>query len=139
MIEDLLAIARSKLQRVTAAEAPAAIEAGALLLDIRADFQRDLDGVVPGAVFIPRNVVEWRCDPASRWRDARVSDPRRRLIVMCHEGYQSSLVAATLQELGLPHATDLVGGFGAWQAAGLPVEPAWTERGAVEEAYAPRA
>jgi rhodanese-related sulfurtransferase len=69
-------------------------------------------------------VLEWRADPSSDWRDPVVSDPDRELIVMCNEGYQSSLVAATLQELGLEHATDLEGGFQAWRAAGLPVEPA---------------
>jgi rhodanese-related sulfurtransferase len=78
--------------------------------------------VVPGAAHVPRNALEWRCDPTSPHRDPRVSDPDRELIVMCDEGYQSSLAAATLQELGLPAATDLVGGFQAWREAGLPVE-----------------
>jgi rhodanese-related sulfurtransferase len=76
--------------------------------------------VVEGAVFIPRNVLEWRCDPSSQWREPAVSDPGRRVILMCDEGYQSSLAAATLQELGLPEATDLVGGYQAWRAASLP-------------------
>jgi rhodanese-related sulfurtransferase len=76
---------------------------------------------VPGAVFIPRNVLEWRCDPRSEHRDERVSDPGRPLIVMCNEGYQSSLAAATLRELGLERATDMEGGFQAWRASGLPV------------------
>ena len=78
--------------------------------------------MVPGAVCIPRNVLEWRCDPASSHRDERVSDPGRRLTVMCNEGYQSSLAAVALQELGHESATDLAGGFQAWRAAGLPVE-----------------
>jgi rhodanese-related sulfurtransferase len=72
-------------------------------------------------VFIPRNVLEWRCDPRSEFRDERVSDPARTVIVMCDEGYQSSLAAATVKQLGLPRATDLDGGFQAWRAAGLPV------------------
>jgi rhodanese-related sulfurtransferase len=139
MIDDLLAVARSKLQRVRALDAPQALAHGAVLVDIRADFQRELDGLVPGAVFVPRNVLEWRCAPGSAWRDPDVSDPRRRVILMCDEGYQSSLAAATLQELGLPDATDLVGGFRAWRAAGLPTDSALTERSGTELAYAPRA
>src|SRR4051794_30528533 len=95
---------------------------GAVLIDIRSESQRRRDGIVPGSVFIPRNVLEWRCDPASPWRDPRVSDPLRSVIVMCDEGYQSSLAAAVLQELGVERATDVVGGFQAWRAAGLPVE-----------------
>lgn len=120
-VDDLLERARSRLRRVEPAEVEAELAGGAVLVDIRADSQRAADGAVPGAVFIPRNVLEWRCDPASPWRDPRVSDPARRVILMCNEGYQSSLAAATLQELGLPHATDLVGGFQAWRAAGLPI------------------
>jgi rhodanese-related sulfurtransferase len=122
-VDELLAQARARLDRVEPEEAHAAADAGhALIVDIRADSQRERDGVVPGAVFIPRNVLEWRADPASPWRDERLTAGRR-LIVMCNEGYQSSLAAATLQELGLEDATDLAGGFQAWRAAGLPVEP----------------
>jgi rhodanese-related sulfurtransferase len=121
-VEELLADARDGLERVDAEQAFQAMAAGAVLVDIRAESQRASDGQVPGAVFIPRNVLEWRCDPRSEHRDERVSDPRRRLIVMCNEGYQSSLAAATLLELGLERATDLAGGFQAWRAAGLPVE-----------------
>jgi rhodanese-related sulfurtransferase len=119
--EELLAQARSRLERLDPHAARAAIADGALLVDIRAESQRAADGLVPGAIFIQRNVLEWRCDPASQWRDARVA-PGRRLIVMCDEGYQSSLAAATLCELGVA-ATDLDGGFQAWRAAGLPVQP----------------
>jgi rhodanese-related sulfurtransferase len=121
-VEELLADARDGLERVDAEQAFQAMAAGAVLVDIRAESQRASDGQVPGAVFIPRNVLEWRCDPRSEHRDERVSDPRRRLILMCNEGYQSSLAAATLLELGLERATDLAGGFQAWRAAGLPVE-----------------
>jgi len=121
-IDELLAQARASLQRVEPAEAAEAMRDGAVLVDIRRDAQRERDGVVPGAVFIPRNVLEWRCDPASEWREPAVSEPARQVILMCDEGYQSSLAAATLQQLGLPHATDLAGGFQAWRAAGLPVE-----------------
>jgi rhodanese-related sulfurtransferase len=122
-IDRLLADARSGLERVDPHAAAAAIEEGAVLLDIRAESQRARDGTVPGSVFVERNVVEWRCDPTSEWRDPHVSDPAVRLIVMCDEGYQSSLVAAALQRLGLPRVTDLDGGFQAWRAAGLAIDP----------------
>jgi rhodanese-related sulfurtransferase len=122
-VDQLLAEARAKLDRLDPPEASDAASAGdALIVDIRADSQRAADGVVPGAVFIPRNVLEWRADPASEFRDERLTDGRR-LIVMCNEGYQSSLAAATLQELGSEDATDLDGGFQAWRRAGLPVDP----------------
>lgn len=121
-VDGLLQRARSRLQRVEPSELAPALERGAVLVDIRSDSQRAADGAVPGAVEIPRNVLEWRCDPASEWRDPRVSDPSRSVILMCDGGYQSSLAAATLQDLGLPRATDLVGGFQAWRAAGLPSE-----------------
>jgi rhodanese-related sulfurtransferase len=119
-IEELLARARSRLERVDPRAAPEAMADGALLVDIRAESQRAADGVVPGSVFVARNVLEWRCDPASEWHDERI-EPGRRLILMCDEGYQSSLAAATLCELGVA-ATDLEGGFQAWRAAGLPVD-----------------
>jgi rhodanese-related sulfurtransferase len=122
-VDQLVAEARAKLDRVDPQEASEAASVGdALIVDIRADSQRAADGVVPGAVFIPRNVLEWRADPASEFRDERLTDGRR-LIVMCNEGYQSSLAAATLHELGLEDATDLDGGFQAWRRAGLPVDP----------------
>ncbi|MGI8624560.1 MAG: rhodanese-like domain-containing protein [Solirubrobacteraceae bacterium] len=105
-----------------AEQAPDAVAAGAVLVDIRSDLQRARDGLVPGAVVVARNVLEWRCDPASADRDPAVSGPARRVVLMCDAGYQSSLAAATLQRLGLPLATDLAGGFQAWRAAGLPVE-----------------
>jgi rhodanese-related sulfurtransferase len=116
-VDDLLAGARSRLQRVEPAELDDELAGDAVLVDIRSDSQRSADGTVEEAVFIPRNVLEWRCDPVSPWRDPRVSDPSRRVILMCDEGYQSSLAAAVLQDLGLPLATDLVGGFQAWRGA----------------------
>ena len=122
--DELLAEARRGIGRLEPLEAASAISAGAVLVDVRSELQRERDGVVPGSVFFPRNVLEWRCDPASRSRDERVSDRGRQLIVMCDEGYQSSLAAANLQRLGFERATDLVGGFRAWRAAGLPVSPA---------------
>jgi rhodanese-related sulfurtransferase len=119
-IEELLEQSRAGLGRLSPADALAAAARGAVLVDIREDHQRERDGLVPGAVVVPRNVLEWRCAPESEWRDDRVSDPARVLILICHEGYQSSLAAATLQQLGLPLATDVDGGFLAWREAGLP-------------------
>jgi rhodanese-related sulfurtransferase len=102
-------------------EARAALARGAVLVDIRSDRQRDRDGIVPGARYVPRNVLEWRCDPASEARDPATSQPGQLLMLMCDEGYQSSLAAATLQRFGLTRATDVIGGFQAWRDAGLPV------------------
>ena len=123
-IEDLLAQARRRLTRLDPQQARDAVRDGALLIDIRAESQRAADGVVPGSVFVARNVLEWRCDPSSEHRDPSIDGRERQLIVMCNEGYQSSLAAATLHELGLTRTTDLAGGFQAWRAAGLPVEDA---------------
>jgi rhodanese-related sulfurtransferase len=121
-VDELLAEARSRLTRLDPDEAAAAIRDGALLIDIRSESQRAADGVVPGSLFVARNVLEWRCDPSSEHRDPRIEGRERQLILMCNEGYQSSLAAATLHELGLTRTTDLAGGFQAWRAAGLPVE-----------------
>lgn len=122
-IDDLLTAARARLDRVAVAELEAAIrDDGALLVDIRGDEQRAADGMIPDAIFHPRNVLEWRADPSSGHDDPRLSaDLSRRIIVVCNEGYQSSLAAATLQDLGFTHATDLIGGFQAYRSAGLPV------------------
>jgi rhodanese-related sulfurtransferase len=93
---------------------------GGVLVDIRSDAQRAADGVVPHAVYVPRNVLEWRADPRSGYAEPALGGSETRLILMCHEGEQSSLAAATLQLLGR-NATDVIGGFVAWRAAGLPV------------------
>ncbi|MDX6679645.1 MAG: hypothetical protein QOE31_3697 [Solirubrobacteraceae bacterium] len=123
-IDELLAQARAGLVRVAPDEARDAIGGGALLIDIRSESQRAADGIVPDAIWFARNVLEWRCDPSCEAHDERVGDLERHVIVMCDEGYQSSPAAATLQQLGFAGATDLVGGFQAWRAAGLPVAPA---------------
>jgi len=120
-IDQLLAQAREGLVRVGPHEARDAIGGGALLIDIRSESQRAAGGIVPDAIWLARNVLEWRCDPSCDGHDERVGGLGRRVIVMCDEGYQSSLAAATLQQLGFAGATDLVGGFRAWRAAGLPV------------------
>ena len=122
-IDRVLETARSRLHRMPAGAVPAALERGAVLVDIRPQAQREREGAVPAALLIERNVLEWRCDPSSEHRDPRIDGRERQLILMCNEGYQSSLAAATLHELGLTSATDLDGGFQAWRAAGLPVEP----------------
>jgi rhodanese-related sulfurtransferase len=94
-----------------------------VLIDIRPERQRERDGLIPGAHFLPRNALEWRLDPASGHSDPAVGgDLDRHVILVCDEGYQSSLAAATLQDLGFRHATDLAGGFQAWRAAGCPVQ-----------------
>ena len=99
-----------------------AVRDGALIVDIRSEVQRASGGLIPGAIFHPRNVLEWRCDPSSGHDDPRLSgDLGRRVVLVCQQGYQSSLAAVTLQELGFARATDLAGGFAAWAAAGLPV------------------
>lgn len=123
-IDELLAQARAGLDRVEPHQARDAIRSGAVLIDIRSESQRAADGVVPDAIWIARNVLEWRCDPSCEAHDDRIDDIEQHVIVMCDEGYQSSLAAATLQQLGFTRATDLAGGFQAWRAAGLPVDGA---------------
>jgi rhodanese-related sulfurtransferase len=124
-IDDLLTEARARIDRVEPAEAAAAVSAeNALLVDIRSESQRERDGVIPGALFHPRNVLEWRMDPASGYNDPAVGGVDRRVILVCDSGYQSSLAAATLRDIGFTRAADLVGGFQAWRGAGLPVEAA---------------
>jgi rhodanese-related sulfurtransferase len=114
-IEAMLERARIGLERVTADELDAAIAAGALVVDIRPDQYRLAEGVIPGAIVLERNVLEWRLDPTSP--DAiPEADADRWLIIVCNEGYASSLAASILGELGLNHVTDLEGGFRAWAA-----------------------
>ena len=120
-VDDLLEAARARIRRLDPHEAAAACRRGALLIDIRPTLQRRWEGEVPGAVAVERNVLEWRLDPASVHRLAQVTDHEQEIVVMCSEGYASSLVAATLVELGFASATDLEGGFQAWARAGLPV------------------
>ena len=114
-IDELLADARGRLARVRPEDLDARMTAGALVVDIRPVELRDRDGNLPGALVVDRNVLEWRLDPASAHRIPETAYDRE-VIIVCDEGYQSSLVAATLQELGLSRATDLDGGFQAWRA-----------------------
>ena len=120
-VAELLEAARSGLLRLSPEEAREAALAGAALIDIRSETQRREDGEIAIATWIPRNVLEWRLDPASPHRDPHLARRGRRVIVLCDEGYQSSLAAATLRRFGLD-AADVIGGFQAWRAAGLPVE-----------------
>jgi len=119
-IDDVLADARARLDRLEPAEAWQAVQRGALLIDIRPAAQRTLEGEVPQALVIERNVLEWRLDPASDHRIAQATGYDVQPVIMCSEGYTSSLAAAALLDLGLSRATDVVGGFAAWRAAGLP-------------------
>jgi rhodanese-related sulfurtransferase len=120
-IDDLLNEARRGIERLTPAEATRAQRDGALLVDIRPEEQRRRDGAIEGAVVIDRNVLEWRLAPSSRWRIDAVADPDRHVVLVCNQGYQSSLAAGTLRRLGLANVGDVIGGFEAWRAAGLPV------------------
>src|SRR3989475_7073337 len=120
-IDDVLQRARKRLKRVEPRQAAAELASGALLVDTRTDTQRASQGEIPGAIVIDRTVLEWRLDPASPSRLEQATDHQIRVIVVCAEGYSSSLAAASLQDLGLINATDLIGGFEAWKAAGLPV------------------
>ncbi|MHB8399053.1 MAG: rhodanese-like domain-containing protein [Candidatus Limnocylindrales bacterium] len=120
-IEGVLEAARSRLERVTPEAALAAMRDGAVLIDTRCAELRLEAGVVPGAVHIPLSVLYWRLDPSSPNRNPAVADLDRQVILLCAHGYSSSLAAATLLDLGFARATDVVGGFEAWAAAGLPV------------------
>ena len=114
-IDCLLAAVRVGLDRVQPAELADAMAAGAIVVDIRPVEQRRRDGALPGALVIDRNVLEWRLDPSSPHRIPDANNAERRIIVVCNEGFSSSLAAATLRQLGLSNATDLDGGFQAWR------------------------
>jgi rhodanese-related sulfurtransferase len=120
-VDGLLAAARARLDRPDPQRAAELAARGARLVDTRPQWQRDAEGTLPGALVIERNHLEWRLDPTSDARIPEATDHDVTWIVVCSEGYSSSLAAASLQDLGLRHATDLDGGFRAWKAAGLPV------------------
>jgi rhodanese-related sulfurtransferase len=121
-VDGLLAEARAGLRRLTPAEAAAAQAAGAVLVDIRPHALRAAEGEIPGALVVERNVLEWRFDPASAAR-LPVTGYDAEVVVVCSEGYTSSLAAYALRRLGLCRAADLAGGYRAWRAAGLPTSP----------------
>ena len=116
-VERLLERAREHLDRVQAQDLAAEVAQGGLVVDVRPVEQRQRDGELPGAVVVDRNVLEWRLDPTSPHRLSQVTSADQRIVLVCNEGYASSLAAATLRELGLSRATDLVGGYQAWLAA----------------------
>ena len=120
-IDGLLRDARLSIERLTAAEACAALLEGGLLIDTRSDGARQRDGIVPGSVHIPRTVLEWRLDPASEWRNPNLPPEAAPLIVLCDHGWSSSLAAHTLRQLGHEDACDVIGGFEAWRDEGLPI------------------
>ncbi len=120
-IDEILAKARDRLRRLDPAETYEAMGQGAVLVDIRSEAQRAEQGLVPGSLHVERNVLEWRFDPQSAAKLPQATGYDVQVIVMCVEGYTSSLAAAALQDLGLASATDLAGGFRAWEQAGLPV------------------
>ncbi|MER6425086.1 rhodanese-like domain-containing protein [Streptomyces sp. NPDC001137] len=121
-IDELLERVRAGYERIEPKEAYDAARAGeALLVDIRYAALREQDGLIPGALVVERNELEWRLDPQGSHRVPEATSHEVRVVVICNEGYASSLAAASLHSLGLGRATDLVGGFQAWKAAGLPV------------------
>jgi rhodanese-related sulfurtransferase len=128
-IDRMLAAARVRLSRLDPPQAAAEQSSGALIVDIRPDAQRRAEGEIPGSLVLERNVLEWRLDPTSPDRIPAASGPALRVIVTCSQGYTSSLAAASLQDLGLRAATDIAGGFLAWQAIGLPTVPGGTPAG----------
>jgi len=116
-VDRLLEEARSSLRRVSVERVQDEVDAGALIVDIRPFEQRERDGSLPGSVVIDRNVLEWRLDPTCPNRLPEATSAELRIILVCNEGYGSSIAAANLQRLGLSNATDLVGGFQAWLAS----------------------
>jgi rhodanese-related sulfurtransferase len=119
-VDDVLAQARSGLDRVEPEQLADEVANGAVVVDIRPAEQRERDGDLPGAVVVDRNVLEWRLDPTSPHRLPLATDHDVRVVLVCNEGYGSSLAAKSLQDLGLRRATDLVGGFQAWRDAVRP-------------------
>ena len=123
-VDAMLSMARARLDRLRAGDVPSALKRGASLVDIRPREQRDREGHVNGALVIERNVLEWRCDPTSDARLPEAVDDHVQWIVLCSQGYTSSLAAASLRDLGLHRATDVIGGYQALEREGLVGESA---------------
>jgi rhodanese-related sulfurtransferase len=121
-VNDLLAASRARIERLEPRAVLAATYEGAIVIDTRCAEQRRETGIIPGSVHVPLSVLYWRLDPASGSMDASLADPERQVILVCAHGYSSSIAAATLRDLGFVRASDIDGGFEAWQAAGLPIE-----------------
>jgi rhodanese-related sulfurtransferase len=122
-VAGLLEAARARFERLDPVAAKRALEAGALLIDTRSGDARRQLGVIPGSVHVPLSVLFWRLDPTSESADPALARRDRQVILVCDHGYSSSLAVATLLDLGYVHATDVIGGFEAWAAAGLPIDP----------------
>ena len=123
-LDELLAEAAARIERLEPAAALAALEQGACLVDIRSEAAREREGVVPGSLHVPRTVLDWRLAPDSPWRNPHAPGLEERVVLFCDHGFSSVLAAATLRELGFERAADVVGGFAAWREAGLPTEAA---------------
>ena len=123
-LDELLERARARIERLEPASAWEAVGSGATLVDIRSDGARERDGVVPGSLHVPRTVLEWRLAPDSAWRSPYAPGVSERVVVLCEHGFSSALAAAALVDLGFERAGDVVGGFEAWLAAGLPTAQA---------------
>jgi rhodanese-related sulfurtransferase len=120
-VDELLAAARERIERLEPLAARRAAEDGALLVDTRCADDRRAEGTIPGSVHVPLSVLPWRLDPTSGYDDPTLSDPSRHVVLICAHGYSSSFAAATLRDIGFAHVGDVIGGFEAWVAAGLPV------------------
>jgi rhodanese-related sulfurtransferase len=120
-IDEVLEEARRRLARLTPHQAMAAQREGALLVDTRSVDERAREGVIPGALHLPLSVLPWRLDPDSEWRHPEACDLERHVVLVCADGFSSSLAAVTLQEIGFVRATDMVGGYRAWRTSQLPV------------------
>lgn len=136
-LEELLAEASARITRLAPAEALAAAENGALIVDIRSHDARLRDGIVPGSVHIPRTVLEWRVAPESEHRNPHLGPPQRQLVLLCDHGCSTVLAAATLVDLGLSSTADVIGGFVGWKDAGLPVGEAPPPPGGIPGMGAP--
>lgn len=120
--EELLADARSRIERLTPAQALDATKEGAIIVDVRCQEDRRAEGTVPGSIHVPRTVLEWRADPSGDHRDERIADFAAHLIIMCNDGYSSSLAAATLETMGFISIADMISGYRGWVEAGCPIE-----------------
>ncbi len=121
-IDQLLEQARRQIERLSPADAHRAAAGGAIIVDLRCQEDRLSNGAIPGSVHVPRTVLEWRADPDSPWRLDAIAHLDAHLILVCNDGYSSSLAAANLKRLGFERVADIAGGFGAWREHDLPVE-----------------
>jgi rhodanese-related sulfurtransferase len=119
-VAELLAEARLGIRRYEPTEALDRAASGSVLIDLRSDDERGRDGIIPGSVHVPRSVLEWRVDESSGFSNPHVAQQELELVLVCNEGYSSSFAAAALRKLDFSRAADLIGGFQAWRAAGLP-------------------